>query len=239
MTSTTLEIIATVCLIMILLTFVTSLLVMLGGSNIFKKASRKPTTAYYPILNLFTLLEITDTSIFLGILFFIPVVNIIVFSIVFYRLGTMFNTSKLYKIGLVLFPVIFYPMLAFGKKQYKLNDEEYFKALDNARGESINLMTQEEIKAANNEVTASAPVVDSIFKSNIEMMQKVEPYKAAKVDILGLEKIKQNTPQEDMFKPIEEVTEPLPIIEDMQEEKKQSKFTTELDKEDEVEFIDL
>ena len=28
----------------------------------------------------------------------------------------------------------------------KLNDEEYFKALDNAKGESINLMTQEEVK---------------------------------------------------------------------------------------------
>ena len=139
--------IITICIILLCLTFTRSILVMLGGNKIFKKASKKSSTAYYPILNLFTLLDITETSTFLGILFFVPVVNVVALSILFYRLGTAFNTSKLFKIGLVILPIIFYPILALGNKQYKLNDEEYFKALDNAKGESINLMTQEEVKA--------------------------------------------------------------------------------------------
>ena len=87
---------------------------MVGGNKIFKKASKKPSTAYYPVLNLFTLLEITETSTFLGILFFVPVVNVVVLSILFYRLGTAFNTSKIFKIGLAVLPIIFYPILALG-----------------------------------------------------------------------------------------------------------------------------
>ena len=161
-------------------------------------------------------------------------------SILFYRLGTAFNTSKIFKIGLAVLPIIFYPILALGNKQYKLNDEEYFKALDNAKGESINLMTQEEIKAENSAPIEEKPQVDSIFKSNIEMMEEVAPYKAAKIDILGMEKLKQATPQEDMFKPIEQVSPPEQIKEEEEEEKKQpSKFTSELDKKDDIEYIEL
>lgn len=236
----TVNTIVTIALIMLTMTFTRSILVMIGGKNLFKKASKKESTAFYPVVNLFTLLDITETSTFLGILFFVPIVNVIVLSILFYRLGSSFNTSLSYKIGLVVLPIIFYPMLAFGDKAYKLNDEEYFKALDNAKGESINLMTQEEIKAENNAPVEEKPQVDSIFKSNIEMMEEVAPYKAAKVDLLGMEKLKQSTPQEDMFKPIEQVEPPKPVGEQSEEEKKpKSKFTTELDKKDEVEFIDL
>ena len=104
----------------------------------------------------------------------------------------------------------------------------------------ITLLTQEEIKAENNAPIEEKPHVDSIFKSDIEMMEEVAPYKAAKVDLLGMEKLKQSTPQEDMFKPIEQVEPPKPVEEEPEEQKKpQSKFTTELDKKDEVEFIDL
>ena len=231
----------TIALVMLAMTFTRSILVMVGGKNLFKKASKKESTAFYPLVNLFTLLDITETSTFLGILFFVPIVNVVVLSILFYRLGSAFNTSMFYKIGLVVLPIIFYPILAFGDKAYKLNDEEYFKALDNAKGESINLMTQEEIKAENNAPVEEKPPVDSIFKSDIEMMEEVAPYKAAKVDLLGMEKLKQSTPQEEMFKPIEQVAPPEPVKEEQPEEqqKPQSKFTTELDKKDEVEFIDL
>ena len=229
----------TIALIMLSMTFTRSILVMIGGNKLFKKASKKETTAFYPIVNLFTLLDITETSTFLGILFFVPIVNVVVLSILFYRLGSSFNTSMFYKIGLVVLPIVFYPLLAYGDKAYKLNDEEYFKALDNARGESINLMTQEEIKAENNAPVDAKPPVDSIFKSNIEMMEEVAPYKAAKVDLLGMEKLKQSTPQEEMFKPIEQVEPPKPVEESEEEKKPQSKFTTELDKKDEVEFLDL
>ena len=72
----------------------------------------------------------------------------------------------------------------------KISDEEYFKALDNAKDESINLMTQDEINAENNEIVDEGPIVDSVFKSDLQLMEKPAPYKAAKIDLLGMEKEK-------------------------------------------------
>ena len=58
--------IAKYLLIFLSLTLAYSILIMFGGRKIFKKANQKETTIFYPILNLFTMLDITDTTIFLG-----------------------------------------------------------------------------------------------------------------------------------------------------------------------------
>lgn len=237
--TSTVNSLVTICIILLCLTFTRSILVMVGGSKIFKKASKKPSTAFYPVLNLFTLLEITETSTFLGILFFVPVVNVVVLSILFYRLGSAFNTSKFFKIGLAVLPIIFYPILSLGNKQYKLNDEEYFKALDNAKGESINLMTQEELNAENNEVVDEGPLVDSVFKSDLDLMEEVAPYKASKIDLLGMEKEKAMSKEENIYEPIELKEPPKPVKEEPEVKEQHSKFTSELDPKKDIEYVDL
>lgn len=172
------------------LTLGRSIVIMIGGSKIFKKAHKGEKGAYIPILNLFTMLEIAEISTFFGILLFIPVCNVFVLIMMSYKLGTAFKTSFGYKMGLVFFPLMFYPLLGMNNKPYKLSDEEYFKALDNARGDSINLMTEEDIRKANEEVDPEDNVqIDSIFKSDIQLMEKVAPYKAAKIDLLGMNKL--------------------------------------------------
>ena len=201
--------ILTVTIVILLLTLFMSILIMLGGSRIFKRAAKSEKMAVIPILNLFTMLEVADISTFFGILLFVPVANVVVLVIMSYKLGTVFKTSTLFKLGLVVLPVIFYPALAFSNYQYKLSDEEYFKELDSARGDSINLMTEEDIKAENEvpltKVEEEEKNVDSIFKSDISMMEKVAPYKAAKIDILGMEKLKDAPMEDDIFKPIEKI----------------------------------
>lgn len=180
------------------LTLLRSILIMISGKNIFKKAAKNETTAFYPIINLFTMLEICDISTFFGILLFIPVLNLIVLFMMSYKLGVVFNTSLGYKIGLVMFPLMFYLLLSIGNKQYKLSDEAYFKAMDRIKDKDINLMTDEEIRKANESLPPEEKEeVDSIFKSNIQMMEQVEPYKAAKIDLLGLEKLKNHDANDD------------------------------------------
>ena len=161
MSPSTINTLVTVVFIVLGITFTRSILIMLGGKNIFKKAHKGEKTAYYPIINLFTMLEIVDMSIFWGILFFVPGVNLIVLMIMSYKLGTVFNTSFGFKMGLVFLPICFYPLLFISDKQYKISDEEYFKALDNAKDESINLMTQDEINAENNEIVDEGPIAVS------------------------------------------------------------------------------
>lgn len=239
MTPSTINLIITIAFILLGITFARSILIMLGGKNLFKKAHKGEKTAYYPIINLFTMLEITDMSIFWGILFFIPGINIIVLSIMSYKLGTVFNTSFGYKLGLVFLPICFYPLLFISDKQYKISDEEYFKALDNAKGESINLMTQEELNAENNEVVDEGPLVDSVFKSDLDLMEEVTPYKASKIDLLGMEKEKAMSKEENIYEPIELKEPPKPVKEEPELKEQHSKFTSELDPKKDIEYVDL
>ena len=210
-------------------TLLRSILIMLAGKNIFKRASKNEKTAIYPIINLFTMLEICDINTFWGILLFVPIVNIFVLIMMSYKLGVVFNTSIGFKIGLVVFPLMFYLLLAINNKPYKLSDEEYFKAMDKIRDKDINLMTDEEIRRQ----TESLPKeekedVDSIFKSNIQLMEQVEPYKAAKIDILGMEKLKNHNPEDD------------PTLRDLGfAPKKEKKEEEKEEKKDDVEVVDL
>ena len=189
MASSELNVISSIILISLVITLGYSLLIMIGGKNIFKKAAKKETTVFYPVINLFTLLEISEISIFFGILFFVPILNVLVLSYMFYKLGVIFNVNIFYRLGLVFLPFIFYPLLAFSNKPYKLNDQENFRLLENAKQENINLMTQEELDKLN-QVNEEEPIVDSIFKGNVQVSNEVTPYKAVKIDLLGMEKLK-------------------------------------------------
>ena len=99
-------------------------------------------------------------------------------------------------------------MLFFGDKQYKVSDEEYFKALNDVRGESINLMTDEEIKAEESNIEEENINVDSIFKSNIKLEEAPEKYRAVKIDLLNQNPLnnKDEMNMEDLLKPQTPVT---------------------------------
>ncbi|NLC48676.1 MAG: hypothetical protein GX758_04890 [Tenericutes bacterium] len=238
MLPSTLNRVVSFLIFVLLITFIMSAILMIGGSKLFKRANKNPITAYYPVLNLFTLLEIAEMSTFFGMLFFLPVINIFVISLMSFKVGKQFKCSTSYKLGLVFLPFIFYPSLSFSDKKYKVTDDQFFKEIENVKGESINLMTQEEINQQNYEEVPEVNV-DSIFKSNIDLMEKVAPYKAAKIDILGMEKLenKSTTDEENIFTPIDVAPVLEPVKEE--EEKEDSKFVSELEKEDEVEYIDL
>jgi hypothetical protein len=216
---------------------------MLCGT-LFKKASINEKTAMYPILNLFGMLEVADVSSYWGILFFIPILNFIPLIIMSIGLGKVYNASAGYKIGLVLCPIIFYPMLSRSDCHYKMSHHDYFNALDNARSESINLMTQEEINEINSSVDDKEEQynIDSIFKSKINDYVAPEPYRASKLDQEVIKR-SENLPFDDtMFKPIEK-NEKFEIL-DTTEKKVESNsggsmFTSELERKEDVEIVDL
>ena len=238
MLPSTVNLIITIAIIVLCMTFARSLIIMIGGKNIFKKANKDVKSVYYPVLNLFTLLEIVEMSTFWGILFFFPGTNLIVLTMMSIKLGKVFNASKGYRIGLVFFPLMFYPLLAYSDKQYKLSDDEYFKMLDNARPDNMSLlMTDEEISKQNDFTEEEKEEIDSIFKSELELREKVEPYKAENIKPIGYEKIK-NTDFENILEPIE-IAEPLEPIVSEEQKQEVKKFTSELDKPEEVEVVDF
>ena len=220
-----------------------SIVIMLCGS-LFKKASINEKTALYPILNLFGMLEVCEVTTYLGILFFIPVLNLIPIIVMSIGLGKVFNASMGYKIGLVFLPVVFYPLLARSDCHYKMNQDDYFRALDNARSESINLMTQDEINDINNSVDENENQynIDSIFKSKINDFEAPEPYRASKLDQEVIKR-SENLPYEDtFFKPIEKSND-FQVLESPEKKVNNntstSMFTSELDRKEDVEIVDL
>ena len=170
-----------------LMTLFRSILIMFVGKPIFKSAAKGEKTAFYPLLNLFTMLEVCEMNAFWGILLFVPILNLIVLVLMSYDLGVVFNKKMGFRFGLILMPLLFYTILAVSDKAYKLSDHNYFKQMDNsARGESINLMTEDDIQALNQTPDKDNNVeVDSIFKSDVSMMEKVAPYRATKIDLFA------------------------------------------------------
>ena len=218
-------------------TLLNSLLIMIGGGRLFKRALASEKTAYYPIINLFSLMEISDVSTFFGILLFIPGFNVLVSAYTFYKLGCVFNMGGTFKIGLVILPVIFYPLLAFGNYRYKATDEKYFRAIDDARGQRRNLMMELEENRPDTPFTVTdvkeekTEEVDSVFKTNFKQSEEAAPYKAVRIDAFGMERLKEDGIDEDVFKPKIKATpssESQPSPESKPEEKK-----------DDFEVIDL
>ena len=227
MSNTTTRYVITIVTAVWLYTLARSLLIMLCGKNIFKKARKGEKTALLPVINLFTMLEVADINTFWGILLFVPGINLIILLVMSSKLGKVFNVSGIYRFGLMFIPIMFYPLLANSNYQYKISDEEYFKQFDNAKEDSINLMTEAEIKKINETTTEeeSYKDVDSIFKSDIAQMEQVAPYKAAKIDLLGMEKIKKAPMEDDIFRPIKR--QEVKPLEEVKEEKTEIKENTQ------------
>lgn len=87
-------------------------------AKIFKKANRSGISAIIPIYNIFVLLEIVNLPKYYFLLTLIPGVNIVIYFTIMTNLAKLFRKSKLFAVGLVFLPFIFYPILAFGKSEY-------------------------------------------------------------------------------------------------------------------------
>lgn len=81
---------------------------------IYGKAGKPGWAAIIPIYNLIVWLEITGRPIWWIILFFIPLVNLIMYI----DLAKSFGKSEAFGCGMILLPVVFFPLLAFGDAQY-------------------------------------------------------------------------------------------------------------------------
>ncbi len=85
---------------------------------IFKKIHESPWKAFIPFYNVLFLLELLEIPVWMGILLFVPFVNVIGFFLLTFligwKLGTYCQKGIIMKLGLMFLPFIFYPSLAYG-----------------------------------------------------------------------------------------------------------------------------
>lgn len=88
-------------------------------AGVFAKAGREWWAAFIPFYNIYVLLTTVGRPGWWLVLFFIPVVNIVIFIIVAYDLAKSFGHGAGFTIGLVILTWIFALILWLGGSQYR------------------------------------------------------------------------------------------------------------------------
>lgn len=92
--------------------------VVAGMWQIFTKAGRDGWKAIIPIYNIWVLLDIVGRPGWWIILFFIPLVNLVIWFVVSLDLAKSFDHGMGMAIGLFVLPWLFYIILGWGESQY-------------------------------------------------------------------------------------------------------------------------
>lgn len=101
-----------------LLALAIAVVVIIGLWKVFVKAGKPGWAAIVPIYNFIVLLDIVGKPLWWILLMFIPFVNFVIAIIVMLELAKAFGKSVGFAIGLLLLPVVFYPILGFGDAKY-------------------------------------------------------------------------------------------------------------------------
>ena len=87
--------------------------------KIFTKAGQPGWAALIPIYNAYVLLQVAGKPGWWLLLLLIPFVNLVIGIITIAALAAKFGKGVGFIIGLILLPIIFYPILGFGGAQYQ------------------------------------------------------------------------------------------------------------------------
>ncbi len=87
--------------------------------RIFEKAGKPGWAALIPIYNIVVMLEIVGRPWWWVLLFFIPLVSLVVTIIVSLDVSKSFGHATLFGLGLAFLGFIFAPILAFGSDTYR------------------------------------------------------------------------------------------------------------------------
>lgn len=90
--------------------------------KIYSKAGKPGWACLVPIYQLVVLMEIVKKPVWWIILMMIPIVNVVVLILVFIELAKAFGKDGGFAAGLLLLPIVFFPILAFGDAQYVYGD---------------------------------------------------------------------------------------------------------------------
>ena len=92
--------------------------------KIFTKAGQEGWKSLIPLYNAYVQLQITKQPTIWLLYFFIPFVNIYFGIKHIHGLSRAFGKDVGFTVGIILLPIIFYPILAFGDSKYIYTDND-------------------------------------------------------------------------------------------------------------------
>lgn len=90
--------------------------------KIFTKAGKKGWAVFIPVYNIIVMLEIAELPMWYLVLLLVPFANIYAMFKIYIEIAHKFGKSTGFGVGMVFLSIIFVPMLAFGKAEYKGNN---------------------------------------------------------------------------------------------------------------------
>ena len=99
-----------------------SVLMIVSYWKMFVKAGKPGWAAIVPIYNVIVMCEIAEKPWWWVLLLCVPIANICVIFVVYNGIAKKFGKGTGYTVGMILLPIIFIPMLAFGKNNVLSDD---------------------------------------------------------------------------------------------------------------------
>ena len=87
--------------------------------KVFQKAGQPGWAAIIPIYNLIVLIQIAGKPVWWILLYFIPIVSLIIAIIVLHNISVNFGKGVGFTLGLLFLSPIFFPILAWGDAEYR------------------------------------------------------------------------------------------------------------------------
>ncbi len=106
-------------LLMVIFILAISILVIIAQWRIYEKAGQPGWAVLIPFFNFYILLKIVGKPAWWLLWIFVPLANIVVEIWVTNLLSKSFGKDEAFTLGLIFLSVIFYPILGFGKAEYK------------------------------------------------------------------------------------------------------------------------
>jgi hypothetical protein len=106
-------------IVVLLLVLAVSLLLSAASWIIFERAGQAGWKSLVPFYNCFVLMEISGKPGWWMFLLFIPIVGVVVYLLSMLSLAVKFGRSQLFGVGIFILPMIFLPLLAFGRAEYE------------------------------------------------------------------------------------------------------------------------
>jgi hypothetical protein len=93
-------------------------LIVVAMWKVFTKAGQPGWGSLIPIYNVYLLCKIAGKPGWWFLLLFIPIVNIVIAIMLALGVAANFGKGGGFAVGLLLLPMVFYPILAFGDAEY-------------------------------------------------------------------------------------------------------------------------
>ena len=156
-----------------LLSMALGVLMIVSLWKIFKKAGKPGWASIVPIYNIYIMCEIAEKEWWYILLLCVPFVNIYAMIVLYNGMAKRFGKGGGFVVGMILLPVVFFPMLAFGKDATIVNNHPNISnennMADNTLGTNANAvpnMNGQTAMTTNEMAIENNPVMNEPVMSN-------------------------------------------------------------------------